>query len=381
MIIGFDAKRAYHNTTGLGYYSRTLIELLATHYPQHQYVLFNPKASGIFPFSHPSVKEVRPGHFPDTLLTSLWRSSRVTREFKNYGIQLYHGLSHEIPVGIEKTGVPAIVTIHDLIHERYPDQYKAIDRKIYTRKYKYACRHSARIIATSEQTRRDLVDMYGIAADKIDVCYQSCSPEYAVHYTPHDKEAIARRYGLPSRFFLSVGTIIARKNLLNVCKALYLLRHETDMPLVVVGKGNGTYYQQVKDFVLQNGLSERVIFLSERPDGQPGYLSTRDLVGIYQLAEAMLYTSFFEGFGMPVMEALWSGLPVITSNVSCLPEVGGDAALYADPNNSEEIALCMKRMITEPGLRASLQQKGYQQTQQFTPEKYVSSVMQVYENI
>lgn len=381
MIIGFDAKRAFHNTTGLGYYSRTLIELLATHYPQHQYVLFNPKSSGRFPFRHPAVKEVRPTRFPDTLLTSLWRSSRVVREFDRYGINLYHGLSHEIPVGIDKTSVPAIVTIHDLIHERYPEQYKAIDRKIYTRKYKYACRHSARIIATSKQTKRDLVDMYGIDGQKIAVCYQSCSPEYAVQYTGERKQEIAQRYGLPPRFFLSVGTIIARKNLLNVCKALYLLRDELDIPLVVVGKGNGPYYQQVKDFILQNGLSNRVIFLSEQPAQPAGYLSTADLVGIYQLAEAMIYPSFFEGFGMPVMEALWSGLPVITSNVSCMPEVGGPAALYANPNSSEEIAVCMKRIATEPGLREQMQQKGWQHTQGFTPEKYVTSVMQVYEKI
>ncbi|MFT3677426.1 MAG: glycosyltransferase family 1 protein [Chitinophagaceae bacterium] len=381
MIIGFDAKRAFHNTTGLGYYSRTLIELLATHYPQHQYVLFNPKASGRFPFLHPSVKEVRPTRFPDTLLTSLWRSSRVIHEFGRYGIDLYHGLSHEIPVGIDKTGVPAIVTIHDLIHERYPDQYKAFDRKIYTRKYKYACRHSARVIATSEQTKRDLADMYGVDAQKIDVCYQSCSPEYAVQYSREMKQEIAQRYGLPPRFFLSVGTIITRKNLLNVCKALYLLRNELDIPLVVVGKGHGVYYQQVKDFILQNGLNNRVIFLSEQPAQPAGYLSTPDLVGIYQLAEAMIYPSFFEGFGMPVMEALWSGLPVITSNVSCMPEVGGHAALYADPNSSEEIAACMKRVCTEPGLREEMQQKGWLHTQAFTPEKYVASVMQVYEKI
>ena len=157
---------------------------------------------------------------------------------------------------------------------------------------------------------------------------QSCSPLFSVRATEEEKKRIAQKYELPAEFFLSVGSIVERKNLLNVCKAFFLLRNEMDIPLVVIGDG-GKYKQQVKDFILQHDLEKKIIFLSEKKEAKsdPGFLSTPDLAVIYQLAIAMIYPSFFEGFGAPVLEALWSRLPVITSNVSCLPEVGGPGSL------------------------------------------------------
>lgn len=383
MKIGFDAKRAFHNNTGLGYYSRTLIQLLAEYYPENEYFLFNPKPSDKYSFRHPNVKEILPAGFPSTLFRSAWRSKWVTADIKKLKIDLYHGLSHEIPVGIGKTGAKSVVTIHDLIHERYPKQYNPIDVKIYTYKYKYACRHADRIIAISEQTKQDIIDFYKIPAEKIDVCYQSCSPLFGQTVPAPEKMSISWKYSLPQEFFLSVGTINERKNLLNVCKAIFLLRDEMTVPLVIIGKGRGKYYTQVKDFILQNGLEKRIIFLSEMPEAKTDrtFLQTEDLPAIYQLATAMLYPSFFEGFGAPIMEALWSRLPVITSNVSCMPEVGGDAAYYVNPNSAEEIAVGMKRIHSDPALAASMKEKGWNYAQRFTPQKYVSSVMEVYKKL
>ncbi len=383
MRIGFDAKRAYHNNTGLGYYSRTLIQLLVDYYPENEYFLFNPKPSDKYAFRQPQITEILPSGFPATLFRSAWRSNWVTKDIKKLGIDLYHGLSHEIPVGIGKTGAKSVVTIHDLIHERYPQQYNPIDVKIYTYKYKHACKHADKIIAISEQTKQDIIDFYKIPPQKIDVCYQSCSPLFGETVTEAERRKIAHKYDLPSQFFLSVGTINERKNMLNVCKAMFLLRNEMDVPLVVIGRGSGKYYTKVKDFILQNGLEKKIIFLSEMPASRTDrtYLQTEDLPGIYQLATAMLYPSFFEGFGAPIMEALWSRLPVITSNVSCMPEVGGDAAWYVDPNSAEEIAEGMKKIYAEPELAASMQEKGWNYAQRFTPQKYVSSVMDVYKSI
>lgn len=380
MKIGFDAKRAFHNNTGLGYYSRTLIGLLAGYYPQHEYFLFNPKPSSRYKFEQPQVHEVLPSGFPATMFRSAWRSKWVTKDIKKMGIGLYHGLSHEIPVGINGSGAKSIVTIHDLIHERYPEQYNPIDVKIYTAKYKYACNHADRIIAISEQTKRDIVEFYKISPDKIDVTYQSCSPLFGETASAGEKKNIAWKYRLPEKFFLSVGTINERKNMLNVCKAMFLLRNELDAPLVVIGKGSGDYYKKVKDFILQNGLEKKIIFLSEMEDAKTdkSFLQTEDLPAIYQLATAMLYPSFFEGFGAPIMEALWSRLPVITSNVSCMPEVGGDAAWYVNPNSAEEIAEGMKQIHNHPDLADSMREKGWRHAQGFTPGKYVAAVMEVY---
>ena len=235
MNIGFDAKRAFHNTTGLGNYSRTLITSLAQFYPQHQYFLFNPKPSKKFPKPpFENVHEVLPGSFLSKTFSSLWRSKWVVKDLRESGIQLYHGLSHEIPVGIDKTSIPSVVTIHDLIFERYPEQFSKIDVQIFRKKFRYACQHANRIIAISKQTGQDIVEMYGIDEGKIDICYQSCDPAFAQQVDEKEKELIRGRFGLPPSFFLYVGSIIERKNLLNICKALQLMPESRYIALVVI---------------------------------------------------------------------------------------------------------------------------------------------------
>lgn len=376
MQIGFDAKRAYHNTTGLGYFSRTLISLLARYYPGHQYYLYNPKPSDKFHPNSPSVHEVLPSGLLNRMFRSAWRSSWVKKDLVKQGIDLYHGLSHELPMGIEKTGIRTVVAMHDLIPERFPEQFKAVDVAIYRKKYRYACRVADHIMAISEQTKQDIIEYYKIPAERITVCYQSVDPAFAQKATEQEKAAIRLRYGLPETFFLYVGTVIERKNLLNICKALFLLRDRLDIPLVVVGKG-GKYLQQVKDYLRQQNLEQRVIFLSETA----GYVVQQDFPAIYQMSTAMLYPSFFEGFGIPVLEAHWSEVPVITSNVSCLPEVGGPGAYYVDPNSSEEIAEGMLRTATDNTLVQQLLLLSHAHIQQFAPEVYVKSVMAIYEKV
>jgi glycosyltransferase involved in cell wall biosynthesis len=382
MNIGFDAKRAYHNTTGLGHYSRTIINLLLDYYPEHQYYLFNPKKSPKYNLDRANLLEVLPSAFPDTLLTAAWRSSWVKKDLQRLNIDIYHGLSHEIPIGIKKTGIKSVVTIHDLIPEHFPEQYNPIDVKIYRKKFRYACEQADKIIAISDQTRRDIIDFYKIPGEKIEICWQSCSPIFSIRANEEEKKRISQKYELPSEFFLSVGSIVERKNLLTVCKAFFLLRNDLDIPLVVIGNG-GKYKQKVKDFILQHNLEKKIIFLSEKKEAKTDqeFLSTPDLAVIYQLAIAMLYPSFFEGFGLPVVESLWSRLPVITSNVSCLPEVGGPGALCVDPNSAEDMAEAIQKVYTDKELVADMITKGIRHTEKFTPEKYAASVMNVYKSL
>ncbi len=382
MNIGFDAKRAFHNGTGLGHYSRTLIRSLAEYFPEHEYFLFNPNASDTFDLSGPHLHEVQPAGFLNQLFRSAWRSSWVKNDLKKYQIDLYHGLSHEIPVGIEDTGIQSVVTIHDLIHERHPEQYNPIDVKIYTKKFRYACAHADKVIAISEQTKRDIIRFYGTPAQKISVCYQSCNPSFAATVTEEEKQRIKKQYGLPDQFFLYVGSLIERKNLLNICKALFLLRKDLQIPLVVIGEGSA-YKQQVKDFIKQNGLESKVIFLAENETARTAneFRSAAVFPAIYQSAIAMIYPSFFEGFGIPVLEALWSRLPVITSSVSCLPEAGGPGAHYVDPANAEEIAAGMLKIYHDPAYAAELKTKGWAHAQHFTQQKCAAAVMEVYKKI
>ena len=382
MNIGFDAKRAYHNGTGLGHYSRTLIRSLAEYFPQDEYFLFNPKPSELFKLNGKNIHEVLPSKLLHKTLSSVWRSTWIKSDLEKLSIDIYHGLSNEIPIDIHMTDTRSVVTIHDMIFERFPNQYSKIDVEIYKRKFRYACDHADKVIAISEQTKRDIMEFYKTPEEKIAVCYQSCNPAFGKTVSEKTKQLIKEKYSLPDQYFLYVGSIIERKNLLGICKAIYLLRNELKIPLVVIGDGT-KYKQQVKDFIKQNGLDEQIIFLSENPLAKvaSSFLKAEDFPAIYQAAIAMIYPSFFEGFGIPVLEALWSRLPVITSNVSCLPEAGGDGAYYVDPNSSEEIAEGMKTIFADGSFTEALKEKGWQHAQNFTQQKCAANVMKVYESL
>lgn len=382
MNIGFDGKRYFHNSTGLGNYSRTLVDGLTSLFPENQYYLFNPKASTKYQkASFSNLHEVQPEQVHSKLLNSLWRSSWVKKDFEHYGIQLYHGLSHEIPVGIRKTGIPTVVTIHDLIFERYPEQFKKVDVQIYRKKFRYACNNANRIIAISQQTKKDIVELYNIAADKIDVCYQSCNPAFGSIMSEEEKRQVRKMYNLPDQFFLYVGSIIERKNLLSICKAIKMLRGRVDIPLIVIGNGK-KYKEEVKGYIEAEGLKDRVIFMSEKQEtNNASFQKPETFAAIYQMAEVMIYPSIYEGFGIPVLEALWSRLPVITSDRSCLPETGGDGAVYVDPFDINAMADSMHRLINDNAYREEHIERGWRHAQKFTLGSCCNSVMDVYKNL
>ena len=381
MNIGFDAKRIYQNTTGLGHYSRTLVASLAQYHPEHEYYLFAPKITPLFNTKgFTNIHPVEPAGFPSTLFKSAWRSSWVKKDLLKNNIDIYHGLSHEIPIGIQDTAVKTVVTIHDLIFERYPQQYSNIDIQIYRKKFTYACKHAGKIIAISKQTRDDIIAFYKIPEDKISICYQSCNPSFFESVTDAAKAAVKIKYQLPEQFYLYVGSVIERKNLLTICKAIKEL--DNAIPLVVIGNGDG-YLQKVKAYVQANNLQQKIIFLSETPAAKNSvdFKTAKDFPAIYQSAAAMIYPSIFEGFGIPVLEALASGLPTITSNTSCLPEAGGNAALYIDPLSVVEMKNAMTEIISNTALKNDLIEKSFIHAQQFTQQHCAAEVMKVYKSL
>jgi glycosyltransferase involved in cell wall biosynthesis len=380
MKIAFEAKRAYTNGTGLGHYSRTLLSSLATYYPEHAYYLCTPKVTDRYNAgAFPNMQVVTPQSFPGSLFTAAWRSSWVKKDLQRLGIDLYHGLSHEIPMGIQHTRIKSVVTIHDLIFERYPKQFNPIDVKIYRKKFSYACANADKVIAISQQTKEDIMSFYHTPADKIEVCYQSCNPAFAATVSEAEKQRIHAVYQLPERFYLYVGSIIERKNLLTICKALKLLQGPHAIPLVVIGEGDD-YKKQVQQYIQEQGLQQQVLFLSDVPaiKDLPSFRSAADFPAIYQQAICMIYPSIFEGFGIPVLEALFSRIPVITSNISCLPEAGGEGAWYVDPYDAAQMAEAMQQIAENETIRNNLAHKGLQHAQNFTADKCAAAVMQVY---
>lgn len=368
--IGFDAKRLFNNFTGLGNYSRTLLKNLAEYFPDNIYFLYTPR-----------IKQNEETHYflnapsfqvklPRQRIKLLWRSVGMNNDLEKDKIQLFHGLSHEIPYGLPKTGITSIVTIHDLIFKRYPKQYKPADRKIYDLKYQYACKHAQKIIAISESTKKDIVDFYNISPDKIEVVYQSCHARFQQENSQKTISRVLRHHGIPEDYMLYVGSIIERKNLLGIVKALKILPNSLRLPLVIVGSG-GAYKKKVQNFANQNGLDQYLYFV------QPDF---EELPALYQQAQIFLYPSFSEGFGIPVLEALFSKTPVITSNISSLPEVAGPDSCQVDPGNSEAIAHGIERILTDDQLRANMVEKGLAYAQRFKAQNLTQKMMAIYES-
>ena len=364
--IGFDGKRAVNNLTGLGNYSRFIIESLAKKFPEQQYFIYSPKVNqqlrNLSLLSLPNVKLELPKSSK-----FLWRALGVKKQLLADQIDIYHGLSHEIPFGLQQTKIKSIVTIHDLIFLRKPHYYKFIDRKIYEWKSRYACQNADRIIAISQRTKLDIIELYGISPKKIDVVYQGCDEAFKIKATPTKLAEVKNRYQLPDTFILSVGTIEERKNLNLVIEAI--AQAQTSVPLVVVGKPT-PYLEKVKDTIAKHQLQSRVLFLHK--------VTFEDLPAVYQLANLFVYPSFYEGFGIPIIEAINSNLPVIAATGSCLEEAGGPDAIYVSPQQPSELAKAIDRVLSDENLRQMMVSKSSAYVKKFNNDLVAEQVMACY---
>ncbi len=367
MRIGFDAKRAFFNFSGLGNYSRNTIRQLGRRFPDNELYLYIPKQKGMI--ENPGFryhKLVYPSSRTGRNFPSFWRSYWLCKPLERDGIELYHGLSNEIPFGIHKHEIRSVVTIHDLIFLRYPQWYSPVDRYIYTRKARYACRYAGRIIAISEQTRSDIVEFFGIPDEKIDVVYQGCDPEFYRERGEENKTEVREKYGLPPEYLLYVGTIEPRKNLLQVVRAIH--ENSISFPLVVIGRPT-SYARLVRKYISGHGM-KHIYFLENVPN--------EDLPALYQMAEIFIYPSRFEGFGIPILEALSSGIPVITTKGGCFAEAGGRHSIYIDPDQPEEIAASIRRIIEDTRLHREMSDKGRRHADRFRDETIAAAIMNVY---
>ena len=208
MIIGYDSKRIFHNATGLGNYSRDLIRILSRVFPMYTFLLYNPKKEKISRFipDKISVFEKLPQSFLGNLFPFLWRSKGIVKQLMKDNVQIFHGLTGELPFGIQKTNIKTVVTIHDLIFVRYPELYNFVDRKIYFKKFKYACEIADVVVAISEQTKNDIVEYIAISPDKIKVIYQGCHAVFKQSISPEFQQDTLKKLNIPEKYVLYVGT-------------------------------------------------------------------------------------------------------------------------------------------------------------------------------
>ena len=373
MRIGFDAKRAVSNNTGLGNYSRDTIRVLSHYFTKNKYFLYttkyNQNARLSFVKERKNIFIQQPISIFNKTFKTYWRSKNIVNDLSTNKIDIYHGLSNELPMGIEKTAIKTIVTIHDLIFMRLPNLFNCIDRNIYYKKSKSACERANKIIAISEQTKKDIVELLNIPEEKIAVVYQGCNQVFQREIPLQKKLAIIKKYHLPKDYLLYVGTIEKRKNLLTILKVLKDLPQQN---LIIIGDGKA-YKKKCLEFIRKNLLSNRVFFLSG--------LSTEEIAVVYRSAEIMIYPSIFEGFGIPIIEALFSKTPVITTKGGCFIEAGGENSKYINPLSVAEMKKAIIQIKESAEIRDDMITKGLEYAQRFTDEKVAENLMKVYNNL
>jgi glycosyltransferase involved in cell wall biosynthesis len=347
MKIGFDAKRLFNNSTGLGNYSRTLVSNMIKYFPENEYILFSNKISNKYTqnLNLDKTKIVLPKNY----FNPFWRSFGISKEIEKEKVDIYHGLSNEIPFNLKKA--KSVVTIHDLIFKIYPKTYPFFDRITYETKFKFSCQQSDKIIAISESTKRDIIKFYGIPEEKIEVIYQTCNRIFFDEQQIADFGNMKEKFRIPNEYLLYVGSVIERKNLLGIINSYSILPKDLQIPLVVVGNSKGKYAENVRKEVRRLKLENKILWLNnvENP---------LELKMLYQNAQIFLYPSKYEGFGIPIIEALLSKVPVITSNISSLPEAAGSDSILVNPEKIEEIANAIKIVLMQTDLRTKMIENG-----------------------
>lgn len=346
MIIAIDIRSCGGEKTGKGWYTFHIVRNLLKIDKEHKYLLYTK--SGIAGFEEFKNAEM----ITINGVGPLWHT-RVVKDLKKRKVEIFFAPSSYIIPSLLPKEIKSIITVHDLVAFMFPQKHNkkaVLLEKIFLKK---ALKKAKKVITVSNNTKQDLITQFNYEENKISTIYCSASDDFRP-----DNEA--RETNLPKKFFLAVGTIEPRKNYKKLIQAFAKINK--DYPshhLMIVGQ-DGWEYKEVYTEIKENYLRKHVHIL--------GYQSTQNLRTLYHLAQALVFPSLYEGFGIPPLEAMKSGCPVICSNISSLPEVVGDSAILIDPTNENNIYSAMEKIIKEPELRQNLKEKGLIQAQKFSWE-------------
>jgi glycosyltransferase involved in cell wall biosynthesis len=379
MSICLDVSAAVHRRAGLGRYAESLTRALvdaarstapnAGHTP---YALFYNRERGIRPLAgleHLPTHTVALGYKPWRMLVWMGQLARVGFDRLLPEVDLFHATEHLL---LPLRAIPTVLTVHDLIFRHLPEHHKALNRWYLNWTMPLYCRRADHIIAISDCTRRDLITAYDVPADKITVVHEAAAPRFR-RQSPETVEAVRERYGLPERYLLFVGTIEPRKNLTRLLMAFERAYAEGLSDALVIVGGQGWLCDDFFARWEQSPAYDAVLF--------PGYVPDADLPAIYAGAQALAFPSLYEGFGLPVLEAMACGTPVACSDVSSLPEVAGEAALYFDPYDAEAIFDSLRRLLSSDDLRHHLRHRGLERAAGFSWQQVAVETKAVYEAV
>jgi glycosyltransferase involved in cell wall biosynthesis len=373
MKIGIDASLVVGEKAGVGWSTANLIEALARVDHQNQYSLY-PFFYHIF---DPRFKElvaparnfsVRFKALPEAWIRHLWFESRIPRHRLLGKVDVLHSTTFCCP---PVHSGKLVVTIYDISFVNYPECHTEANRIHCLNGTLESSMEADRIIAISQNTKKDLVEYFNVQEDRIAVIPLAAREEFHPRPMEEVKAFVAKRWGLDKPYLLSVGTVEPRKNLRHVIQVYCALPEElrNQYPLVIAG-GGGWLSSDIYRWILKMGAESSIHFL--------GYV-LHDLPWLYCGAACFVYPSLYEGFGMPPLEAMACGIPVITSNTSSLPEVVGDAALLVDPQSEEELRSAIIKVTSDPTLRQSMSEKGLDQAKIFSWEQIARDTLKVYE--
>lgn len=358
MKIAIDYTSAARQRAGIGRYTRSLLRALSLQTDQNQYVLYVPRDATqlddarAFP---PNFRVVR-APLNERYMVALWQRARVPLPVEIFtgASDVFYSPDFVLPPTRAKR---KILTVHDLSFKRHPETAVPNLKWYLEGAVPRAVQRADLILADSNATRRDLIELFAAPAARVRILYSGCDPCFRRVTDAAELERVRRAYGLYKPFILNVGTIEPRKNLARLIQAFSQLKQRRELDLVIAG-GRGWMYDEIYQAPEKFRVSAQVRFIGFTPD--------EDLPALYSLAELFAYPSLYEGFGLPVLEALACGAAVVTANNSSLPEVAGDAALLVDARDVDALAWAMSRLLDDAPWRATLQRKALAQAKKFS---------------
>ncbi len=365
MRIGIDFTSASRERAGIGRYARELIRALSRIDHANQYVLFVPRdaRADLLAFDWPPNFKVVRAPLTERYLAALWHRARVPLPMEALvgTIDVCYSPDFLLPPTFAKR---KLVTVHDLSYVRVPECFPQPLLNYLNRAVPRSVARADMILADAASTQRDLIDVYRVPPAKIKVLYSGVDARFRPDVSAGSKMRV-RELTRGKPYLLSVSTIQPRKNYARLIEAFAQIA-SSELQLVVAG-GKGWMYEQVFQTVERLGLQERVLF--------PQFVSDDDLPALYAGATLFVYPSLYEGFGLPVAEAMACGAPVVSSNASSLPEVGGDAVLYFDPRDVDAMVEIICRALSDESLRRDLRARGFAQAKKFSWEKAARELM------